>query len=165
MEKLSSEKQIGFQEAAAHANYLRTQGKTIVFTNGCFDIIHAGHVHYLSEASTHGDVLWIGLNTDDSVRRLKGIHRPINHELARQFVLSHLEPVSFVTLFNDDTPVELISKIKPDVHIKGGDYKKEDLIEYPLVRQYGGTVIIKPFLDGFSTTSIIKSAIAGHEST
>lgn len=131
-------------------------GKKIVFTNGCFDILHAGHIQYLTQAKSHGDILVIGLNSDASVAKLKGSDRPVNNQNARANVLAALAVVDYVIIFDEDTPIRLIQKIKPAIHIKGGDYKAEDLPEFPIIKQYGGEVIIKPFLTGFSTTSIIN---------
>ena len=134
----------------------KEEGKQIVFTNGCFDILHAGHVQYLTQAKSHGDILVVGLNSDQSVKNLKGSARPINNQTARASVLASLEAVDYVVTFEEDTPINLIQKIKPDVHIKGGDYNAEELPEFPIISNYGGKVIIKPFLEGFSTSSIIE---------
>lgn len=155
MSHLKTVKCIEFNTSQTLAETLRKQKKTIVFTNGCFDILHAGHVYYLEQAKSHGDYLWIGLNSDESVSQLKGPDRPINPQDARLYLLSSLGCVDFITIFHDTTPISLISNIKPDIHIKGGDYNKEDLPEYPIVKDYGGDVIIKSFLTGFSSSSII----------
>ena len=139
-----------------HAIQLYKQNKqSIVFTNGCFDILHAGHIHYLYQAKTHGDILLIGLNSDQSVRQLKGNNRPINPQAARAAVLSGLEMVDGVVIFDEDTPIELIKKIKPNTHVKGGDYLAEKLPEYEIIKAYGGNVVIEAFLVGFSTSSIV----------
>jgi rfaE bifunctional protein nucleotidyltransferase chain/domain len=130
--------------------------KKIVFTNGCFDILHRGHVDYLSRAKDLGDVLWVGLNSDESVRRIKGSTRPIHSSQDRQFVLSGLQSVDFVTIFQEDTPIELLKKIQPSVHTKGGDYDIESLPETPFIRSWGGVIEILPFIDGKSTTGILK---------
>lgn len=130
--------------------------KKIIFTNGCFDILHPGHITYLSMARDLGDVLWIGLNSDDSVKRLKGNNRPINQVDDRALLLAAMMFVDFVTVFSEDTPVELIKVIKPDIHTKGGDYKKEDLPEFRTISQYGGKVEIIPFLKGKSTSALIQ---------
>ena len=135
---------------------LELKNKKIAFTNGCFDILHRGHVTYLNQAKSKADFLWIGLNSDSSVKALKGQSRPINNELSRAFLLANLICVDFITIFNQDTPVELVKAIKPDVYVKGGDYSIEDLVEYPVVKSYGGEVVIEPFIDGFSTTDILK---------
>lgn len=146
---------ISFNDAHLKASELRKNGQSIVFTNGCFDIIHAGHIYYLSQAKKHGSLLWIGLNSNSSVKALKGPSRPIHNEESRAYVLSALTIVDFVTIFNEETPIALIEQIKPDVHVKGGDYKKENLPEYPIIKAYGGNVIIEEFLPGFSTSLVI----------
>lgn len=134
----------------------RRSGKKIVFSNGCFDILHRGHVEYLSKAAAKGDVLIIGLNTDASVKRLKGPTRPVNDEKARAFVLAALEFISAVTLFDEDTPYQLISKVQPDVLVKGSDYKPEDIVGYDIVMAKGGRVETIELVDGFSTTKTIE---------
>ncbi|MCE9500766.1 MAG: D-glycero-beta-D-manno-heptose 1-phosphate adenylyltransferase [Leptospira sp.] len=130
--------------------------KKIIFTNGCFDILHPGHVSYLSMAKDLGDILWIGLNSDSSVRKIKGEDRPVNSEQDRALILSSLVFVDLVTIFTEETPVELLSVIKPEIHVKGGDYIIENLPEYPVVKKNGGEVKILPFIKGNSTTSIIN---------
>ena len=133
------------------------RGKKLVFTNGVFDVLHAGHVHLLNEASKLGDLLVVGLNSDNSVRQLgKGPERPINQLEDRMTVVSALKPVDFVVSFDETTPVALIQRLKPDVHVKGGDYEVEDLPETPLVRSYGGTVIVVPMLEGRSSTETLR---------
>jgi len=134
---------------------LDNQGKRIVFTNGCFDILHRGHVTYLAEARKLGDLLLIGLNSDDSVKRLKGPERPINNEGDRQYVLSQLKSVDFVEIFTDDTPLELIKKINPQVLVKGGDWKIDQIVGAKEVIANGGDVFSLNFVDGYSTTNII----------
>lgn len=129
--------------------------KKIVFTNGCFDIIHKGHVAYLVEAKKLGDLLVIGLNSDASVKRLKGAERPINNELDRQYVMSQLKPVDFVEIFTEDTPLNLILKIMPKILVKGGDWKIEQIVGGKEVVNAGGEVFSLNFVDGYSTTSII----------
>lgn len=131
-------------------------GKAIVFTNGCFDILHAGHIASLTEAASHGDILIIGLNADASIKGLKGPNRPINDENARALLVASLAMVDAVVLFSEPTPLELIITIKPDVLVKGGDYKVEDIAGAKEVIGWGGKVIINPIIEGFSTTSIIK---------
>jgi rfaE bifunctional protein nucleotidyltransferase chain/domain len=133
----------------------QNQGKKIVFTNGCFDILHKGHVTYLNEARKLGDLLLVGLNSDASVKRLKGPERPINNELDRQFVLSQLKAVDFVEIFDQDTPLELILKVKPSILVKGGDWKIEQIVGAKEVLASGGDVFSLNFVDGYSTTSII----------
>ena len=130
----------------------RKENKNIVFTNGCFDIIHSGHVMLLRKAKEMGDILIVGLNSDNSVRRLKGEKRPVNKENDRAEILSSLEFVDFVVIFNEDTPYELLQKIRPDVLLKGGDYKAEDVVG----REFSAETVIVPFLKGYSTSEIIK---------
>ena len=128
----------------------------LVFTNGCFDILHAGHVDYLQKARQLGDALLVGLNNDESVTKLKGDSRPIVDEKARAMVLAALEPVDAVVLFQEETPGRLIDQVQPDVLVKGGDYLAEEIVGYQTVTTKGGTVKVLPFLEGHSTTSIIK---------
>jgi D-beta-D-heptose 7-phosphate kinase/D-beta-D-heptose 1-phosphate adenosyltransferase len=130
--------------------------KTIVFTNGCFDILHAGHIASLTEAAKHADILIVGLNADASIKGLKGANRPINDENARALLLASLVMVDAVVLFSEPTPLELILAIKPEVLVKGGDYKVEDIAGAREVLNWGGKVIINPIVEGFSTTSIIN---------
>lgn len=132
------------------------KGKTIVFTNGCFDIVHRGHVTYLNEAKKLGDILIVGLNSDSSVKRLKGEARPINSELDRKFVLENLKSVDFVEIFHDDTPYNLIANVSPDVLVKGGDWKPEQIVGSDIVQARGGKVLSLNFVNGFSTTNTIK---------
>jgi len=131
-------------------------GKKIGFTNGCFDILHAGHVRYLMVARKACDVLVVGVNSDGSVKRIKGDERPINDSDARMEVLSALESVDFVTLFEEDTPKKLISAIVPNILFKGGDWKEEEVAGAVCVKENGGEVKIVPYIRGFSTTEIIK---------
>lgn len=134
---------------------LRSEGKQIVFTNGCFDILHRGHVEYLSAARALGDILVVGLNSDDSVRRLKGPGRPINPVEDRAAILDALRAVDFVTVFDEDTPYQLIEAIKPDVLVKGGDYTVETIVGADLVQAQGGRVVIVPLLAGRSTSGLL----------
>ncbi len=135
---------------------LKSQNQKIVFTNGCFDILHAGHVRYLREAKKLGDILILGLNSDKSVKRLKGSERPINNEENRALVLSALRFVDFVCLFEEDTPYKLIESIKPDFLVKGGDWKENEIVGSDVVKQYGGQIISLPFFKGKSSTEIIN---------
>ncbi|PIP92883.1 MAG: D-glycero-beta-D-manno-heptose 1-phosphate adenylyltransferase [Bdellovibrio sp. CG12_big_fil_rev_8_21_14_0_65_39_13] len=128
----------------------------IVFTNGCFDILHSGHVHYLNEAKALGDVLFVGLNSDASVKRLKGEDRPVNDEKERQYVLSNLKAVDFVEIFSEDTPYDLIKEVHPNILVKGGDWKPENIVGSDIVLKNGGQVISLKFIEGRSTTGIIK---------
>ncbi len=132
----------------------KVQGQKVVFTNGCFDILHYGHIHYLSEASDLGDQLIIGLNSAASVSRLKGPHRPINDELTRQHLLAALEFVSAVVVFEQDTPYDLIQTIVPDVLVKGGDWQPQDIVGSDIVLAQGGEVKSLPYIQGYSTTNI-----------
>ncbi|HYH13622.1 MAG TPA: D-glycero-beta-D-manno-heptose 1-phosphate adenylyltransferase [Flavisolibacter sp.] len=134
----------------------RILGKKVAFTNGCFDIIHTGHIASLMEAAQHGDYLVIGLNSDASVKRLKGPERPINTQESRALVLAALTMVDAVVLFEEDTPLELIKKIMPDVLVKGGDYTVEQIAGAKEVIANGGKVVINPIVEGFSTTNIIE---------
>lgn len=135
------------------------QGKKIVFTNGCFDIIHLGHIDYLAAASELGDLLIIGLNTDQSVSKIKGNNRPLQDEVSRAFVLASLGFVDAVVFFGEDTPYNLIKTIQPDVLVKGADYKPEDIVGYDIVKNKGGEIITIEFLEGYSTTSIEKKIL------
>jgi len=135
---------------------LKSNDKKIVTTNGCFDIIHVGHVRYLKQAKALGDVLVVGLNSDSSVKKLKGENRPVNGENDRAEVLSALDSVDYVVIFGEDTPVELLGKIKPDIHVKGGDYDINTLPEAKIIQELGGKVVFISFVDGKSTTGIIE---------
>ena len=141
-----------------YAAILRAAGMRVVFTNGCFDILHAGHVRYLAAARALGDVLILGLNSDASVRRLKGETRPVNSEVDRAEVVGALKSVDVVVIFGEDTAEELIAKVRPAVYAKGGDYTRETLPEARIVERYGGEVAFIPLVAGKSTTSIIGRA-------
>lgn len=143
-------------ELASKLAFWRFKGLRIVFTNGCFDVLHAGHIKYLSKAANLGDVLIIGLNTNSSVKRLKGESRPINDEIARAMVLGACFFVNAIVLFDEDTPYELIKFIQPDVLVKGSDYKPESIVGYDIVKNKGGEVVTIDFLEGYSSTSIIN---------
>ena len=134
----------------------RLHNKKIVFTNGVFDILHEGHIASLSEAASYGDILIVGVNTDSSVKRLKGESRPINNEDSRTLILASLVITDAVILFEDDTPLNLITTILPDVLVKGGDYTIDQIVGAKEVISNGGEVKIVPILDGFSTTGIIE---------
>ena len=137
---------------------LRRLGKTIVFTNGCFDILHAGHARYLREASSLGDVLVVGLNSDASVRRLKGEGRPVQTARDRAYLLASLSCVSFVAVFPEDTPASLIEEVVPHVLVKGGDWKGKEIVGSGFVRAHGGSVRTVRLLPGRSTSSILRRA-------
>ncbi|GAB4454864.1 MAG: hypothetical protein OHK0036_18490 [Bacteroidia bacterium] len=131
-------------------------GKKIVFTNGCFDILHPGHVYYLNKAKSFGDILIVGLNSDASVKRLKGEKRPIHPQDKRAEVLASILCVDYICIFEEDTPLNLIQMVQPDVLVKGGDYTIDKIVGADFVIQNGGKVEIIPYLEGFSTTKIIE---------
>ncbi|WP_409479258.1 D-glycero-beta-D-manno-heptose 1-phosphate adenylyltransferase [Pseudobdellovibrio sp. HCB154] len=133
-------------------------GKKIVFTNGCFDLLHIGHVRYLEQAKSLGDVLIVGINTDASVQVLKGPTRPIQNENDRAEILASLKSVDHTVLFGEQTPINLIKSVKPDILVKGGDWKKEQIVGWDFVESYGGTVKSLQFVDGKSTTNIIAKS-------
>ena len=132
----------------------KNSNQKIVFTNGCFDILHYGHIHYLAEARALGDRLIIGLNSSASVKRLKGEHRPINDDLTRLYILAALECVDAVVIFEEDTPLELIKVIVPNILVKGGDYRPENIVGSDVVLKNGGEVKSLAFVEGYSTSSI-----------
>jgi rfaE bifunctional protein nucleotidyltransferase chain/domain len=136
------------------------QNKKIVFTNGCFDIIHAGHVQYLQQAKNQGDILIVGLNSDNSVKRLKGANRPINNQQDRKIVLEALRSVDYVIIFDEDTPYNLIKQINPDVLVKGGDWRVDEIVGSDIVLKNGGEVKSLLFIDDTSTTSIIEKILS-----
>jgi D-beta-D-heptose 7-phosphate kinase/D-beta-D-heptose 1-phosphate adenosyltransferase len=142
--------------AALVARCARPRELRVVFTNGCFDLLHPGHVEYLHRARRLGDLLVVGVNSDASVRRLKGPERPWVDERARALTLAGLTSVDLVTIFAEDTPRELIAELLPDVLVKGGDYRAEDVVGREEVEASGGRVEIVPFLDGYSTTALIE---------
>lgn len=139
-------------------SYYRQQHKKIVFTNGCFDLLHIGHVRYLKQASELGDILIVGVNTDASVQKLKGPTRPIQNENDRAEILASLKSVSHTILFGEETPLELIHQIKPDVLVKGGDWKVSQIVGSDFVMSYGGHVQSLQFINGKSTTAIIEKS-------
>lgn len=139
------------------AVFFKKNRKKIVFTNGCFDILHAGHIKLLEKAKSMGDILIVAVNTDASVKKLKGPDRPINKLAARAKVLAALEAVEYVTWFSEDDPANIIKEIRPDILVKGGDWKKGQIIGKEFVESYGGKVVTIPCLRGYSTKSLIKS--------
>ncbi|MBU1702485.1 MAG: D-glycero-beta-D-manno-heptose 1-phosphate adenylyltransferase [Candidatus Eisenbacteria bacterium] len=143
-----------WDEAAAWARGIRDQNLTLVFTNGCFDLLHLGHIHLLERAASFGDRLIVGLNTDASVRRLKGPQRPLTAERDRARILIALRPVDGVVLFDEDTPLKLIQTLRPAVLVKGGDYRPETVVGRDDVVGWGGRVEIVPTLEGYSTTRL-----------
>ncbi len=137
----------------------RLQNKKIVFTNGCFDLLHLGHVDYLSKARDLGDILVVGVNSDNSVKRLKGNTRPLQDEVSRSQILAAFVFVDFGVLFDEDTPLNLIQTVQPDILVKGADYKIEDIVGYDIVKNKGGEVKTISFLQGFSTTNIVNKIL------
>jgi len=135
---------------------LKTEGKRIIFTNGCFDILHSGHAYYLKKTKELGDILIIGINSDESVKKIKQQNRPINKLLDRMIVLNSIKYVDYVVPFNEETPENLIKIIKPDVLTKGGDWNKKDVVGSDFVKSYGGRTVIIPYIKGKSTTNTIK---------
>jgi len=156
---MGKEKIKSFSEISQIANSLRNS-KKIVFTNGCFDILHCGHITYLYEAKKLGDILIIGLNSDNSIKRIKGEKRPIVPQEERAFLLSALEMVDYVTIFDHDTPYELIQIIKPHVLVKGGDWLIDNIVGKDIVESYGGKILNIPFVEGKSTTNIIERILS-----
>ena len=156
------EKVVSLDQALKNLKAWREKNKKIVFTNGCFDIVHPGHIDYLSQARDLGDILVLGLNTDQSVRRLnKGSNRPINDERTRAYVLAGLASVDLIVFFDEETPYNLIKLLQPNVLVKGKDYEVEKIIGFDILKENGGEVITIPFLDGYSTSSLIKKIIEG----
>ncbi|MCX7927567.1 MAG: D-glycero-beta-D-manno-heptose 1-phosphate adenylyltransferase [Candidatus Omnitrophica bacterium] len=140
---------------------LKKLGKKIVFTNGCFDLLHYGHAKYLEDARRLGDILIVGVNTDTSVKRLKGERRPIIEERYRALLVAALESVDYVVLFKEDTPESLIRSLRPDVLVKGADWQTKDIVGARFVQSYGGKVVRIKLVKGFSTTAIIKKILNG----
>lgn len=137
----------------------RFESEKIVFTNGCFDLLHRGHIQYLAQARMLGTKLIVGLNSDESVQRLKGPGRPINDENSRSLMLASMLFVDAVIIFTEDTPLELIGSVLPDILVKGGDYHPDTIVGADVVRQNGGSVLALPFLEGFSSTKIAKKIV------
>lgn len=138
---------------------LKKQGKIVVFTNGCFEILHPGHIEILERAKSLGDVLIVGINSDNSVKEIKGERKLILDEKSRLRIISSLEMVDYVVLFDEKTPENLISELKPDIHVKGGDYNINNLPEAKIVQSYGGKIFIFPLVKEFSTTKIIEKIL------
>ncbi len=158
MQKLNVIKSRIFENAGEVKSWLaywRFKSEKIVFTNGCFDILHKGHIDYLARAASHGNVMIIGLNTDESVKRIKGKGRPIQDQDSRAIILASLHFVDAVVFFDEDTPYDLIKTVQPDVLVKGSDYRAEDIVGYDIVKQRGGEVVTIDYLEGYSTTGII----------
>jgi len=149
-----------YQTLKPFLNVCRFKGSKIVFTNGCFDLVHLGHIDYLARAADMGNILIVGVNTDSSVSRIKGPGRPVNSETTRSHVLASLLFVNAVILFDEPTPYELIKFIEPDVLVKGADWKKEDIVGYDIVKQNGGSVETIEYLDGYSTTGLVQKILS-----
>jgi D-beta-D-heptose 7-phosphate kinase/D-beta-D-heptose 1-phosphate adenosyltransferase len=147
---------MSLDQAKAKMHALRIIGKTVSFTNGCFDILHPGHLFSIAQAAKEADYLIVGLNSDESIKRIKGPERPINDTASRAIILANLSMVDAVVIFEEDTPYELITQLLPDVLVKGGDYTIETIVGAKEVIANGGEVIINPIVDGFSTTNIIE---------
>jgi D-beta-D-heptose 7-phosphate kinase/D-beta-D-heptose 1-phosphate adenosyltransferase len=147
---------VGVAQLAAELDRRRKAGQRVAFTNGCFDVLHAGHVQYLAEARRQADCLVVALNSDESVRHLKGPTRPLNPVEARALVLAGLQDVDFVTIFAEPTPLALIRAVRPDVLVKGADYRKSEVVGADFVEGYGGRVHLAAVRDGFSTTNLIE---------
>jgi len=151
-----TEKILHQSNLSALLDILRSNNQSIVFTNGCFDLLHPGHLEYLAKAKELGDALIVAVNDDDSVKGLKGESRPINTLMDRMDMLAGLEAVDFVISFSEDTPIKLIKQIQPQVLVKGGDYKKEEIVGASFTEENGGTISIIPFKEGYSSTALIE---------
>jgi D-beta-D-heptose 7-phosphate kinase/D-beta-D-heptose 1-phosphate adenosyltransferase len=162
-EHQTSGKQRTVQELLPELARHKAAGKRIVFTNGCFDLIHLGHVKYFQFAKAQGDLLVVGVNTDNSIRRLKGTKRPIINEADRVSVLEELESIDYLVRFDEDTPLELIQAVKPDVLVKGADYQKEQVIGWDFVERCGGKVALAPLVDGRSTSAVIQRILEAYK--
>jgi rfaE bifunctional protein nucleotidyltransferase chain/domain len=166
LEKAEQMKKIlTWEELKKVVELCRNEGKTIVFTNGCFDILHVGHVRYLHEARKMGDLLILGLNSDASVRAIKGEKRPLVPQAERAEVVASLTMVDYVTVFDETTPLRLIEFLQPDCLVKGGDWKEASVVGRDLVRSWGGKVVIVPSTEGASTTSIVEKIIQAYGKT
>ena len=152
----SAGKIVGLQEAKAWVKDWQHHGNRVVFTNGCFDLIHLGHVDYLEKARMLGDKLVIGLNTDDSVSRFKGLERPLQDQISRARVLASMQFVDLVVFFNEDTPLNLISELLPNILVKGSDYLADNIVGADVVKKNGGVVKTVDFVPGYSTTRIVE---------
>lgn len=158
----SSEKIKDLSELNEIVSELKKQGKKIVTTNGCFDLIHTGHVKYLEEARELGDVLIVGINSDESVKKLKGSSRPLMTERERSEIIAALESVNYVFVFNEMNPIKFIEELKPDFHVKGGDYREEEIIEKKAVEENGGRLVLLDEVKNASTSNIIKKLLRNH---
>ncbi len=153
-----------FEQISSTVMEWRRQDLEIVFTNGCFDLLHYGHIHYLAQARGMGDRLIVGLNSAASVKRLKGAHRPINDEQTRQYLLASIQFVDAIVVFEEDTPYNLITIVKPDVLVKGGDWQPHQIVGSDIVQDKGGKVLSLPYINGYSTTAIEKKIILSNQS-
>ena len=160
---MTAAKILSESELLRQVGALRQQGKTVVLTNGCFDLLHAGHVAYLEAARALGDILVVAVNSDRSVRALKGPTRPITRAQDRSRLLAALACVDYVTVFDDDTAERVLGALQPDIYVKGGDYTRSEPVEAATVRDYGGSVRILPFTSGYSTTDLVQRIIASEE--
>ena len=147
---------LGRGEVSSFCDKLRARGQKIVFTNGCFDILHLGHVQYLKQARALGDFLFVGINSDESVRNIKGPNRPVQNEKDRALILLSLKSVDAVCLFSEPTPLELIKQVKPSFLVKGGDWKPDQIVGSEFVKSLGGSVLSLPFVQGHSSTAILE---------
>ena len=149
---------LSWEQAKELCDSVKKRGGVVVTTNGCFDILHPGHVQYLSEARGLGDVLIVGINADASVKKIKGPNRPLNDQDSRAIVVGALKCVDGVCIFNEDTPLEWLKALQPQIHVKGGDYKIEDLPEKKVLDSWGGKIHLAPHYPGHSTTTLIKKS-------
>jgi D-beta-D-heptose 7-phosphate kinase/D-beta-D-heptose 1-phosphate adenosyltransferase len=164
MIKIKTREKIKTQDEIVNiVNRLNSEGKTIVFTNGCFDLIHAGHIFYLEKAKEFGDFLIVGLNSDASIKKIKGENRPLISQEHRAIVLAALECVDYVLIFEEEDPFKLISLLKPHVLVKGGDWTKDTIIGRDLVEANGGKVYSLPLINGLSTSGIIENILKSHK--
>lgn len=156
----TGKKLVNIEEASKIAKDLKEKGERIVFTNGCFDILHVGHIQLLEKAKSFGDVLIVGLNSDNSVKRIKGEERPINPEEDRARILGALEVVDYIIIFNENSPLETIKKIRPDILVKGGDWTLDKVVGRDIVESYGGKVEVVDLLENKSTTQILTKILS-----
>lgn len=154
--KIVKNKILSLDDLNRWLSYWRFKRNKIVFTNGCFDILHRGHVEYLAQAASLGEVLILGLNTDKSVKNLKGVDRPVQDEKTRALVLAAMQFITAVVLFDEETPYELIKFVQPDVLVKGGDYKIEDIVGADIVQDKGGEIVTIEFVKGYASSKIIN---------
>ena len=158
-QSLTEHKIISIDEIGNRVKSWKKESRKLVFTNGCFDILHSGHVRYLQTAAGFGDILVLGLNSDTSVRKLKGSRRPIMPQTDRAYILSAIEVIDCIVIFYEETPARLIQKVSPDVLVKGGDYLPGDVVGYDTVKKNGGCVKIVPYVEGKSTSGIVNSIL------